>query len=220
MSKLLTNRLSVVGKNRLKQTFSSCLAFTIKGISALPEDRCTLLLSAAEEFYEKSDIYIRFREFSMQPENINIWLNCLADGLYSFTLLETLKEKMSPVIKKPDASLDELWNIYTDVYAHQLLDYGSRVICNPENLFNQATVRHFIRHPEQTHGAELINDIPPLLENEYIYLNGCGEEQHTTWHRDTFLDSFFKALASYQAELSPKKIAQAFNISLNQDVEA
>ncbi len=220
MPKLLTNRLSVVGKGRLKQTFSSGLMFALKGVSYLPEDRLNLLLEAAEEFCQKPDIYIRFRELSMRQEHISIWLQYLSDGVYACSLEDELSGQILPTLQNTNVTLAEIWNIYANIYAQQLLYLGSRIISKPENQFNQTTVRYFIANPDKVHGSDLINNIPPLLEKDYIYLNRCGEDQQTTWHRDTFLDSYFKALMSYQPQLSAQEIMTAFNVLPHQSVSA
>ncbi len=215
MHELLTERLAVLGQARLKQTFSAALAFAVKGAAHIPKERMNFLLKGVKEFAHTPAMYFRLRELSLHPENINIFLQALADGVYAASLAKTLQKQMLPVLAEQDCTLQDCMNVYTAVYAHQLLYLGARTILNPENGFNPETVRFFIENPEKTHGEELINDIPPLLENGYIYLNNCGFEQRTDWHRNTFTDSWFKALMSYMTAdiLDSKEIRKAFQLS-------
>ncbi|MCM1323847.1 MAG: hypothetical protein NC218_06765 [Acetobacter sp.] len=211
MSTLLTDRLSVVGQGMLKRIFASSLIFALKGAKNLPVYRLKSFISDLEKFSTKPEISFRFRELGLKPENIAIWQDCLASGVYDTkTLAIQLQKEMQPLLKQKDTQLADFWQIYVCIYAKQLLLLGSQTICAPNSLFNQETVHYFINHPEHTHGEELINGIPPLLEKGYIYLNNCGENQQTDWHRNTFMDSYFKALMSYQDVLSKEDISQLF----------
>lgn len=211
MSKLLTDRLSVIRQNRLRQVFSSCLIYALKGVEGITKEGLSDIITEVEYFSEKPNTYIRFQKFKMKMENKDVWLQALADGVYSFTLFEKLRSAMLPIMEHPKTELSELWDIYVRIYARQLLKLSAKTLCCPENGFNQQTVRYFITHPESVHGEELINNIPPLLEKGYIYLNNCGENQQTEWHRNIFTDSCFVALMSYQNIFKPNDIARAFN---------
>lgn len=213
MSKLLTDRLAVIGKNRLKLSFSSALIFALKGNKHLSDKHRRQLIAKLENPQENKAFSLLFSQYNMRAVNIKIWQQCLAGEVYAFSLFEEeLQSRMKPLLKGKDTQLEDLWKIYQEVYAKQLLQFGAATICREENGFNRQTVRHFIVYPHTVHGSELINNIPPLLKNDYIYLNGCGIDQKTTWHRDTFLDSYFLALMSYAALFEPNEIALTFGI--------
>lgn len=212
MLALLTERLSVVGQERLKQSFTSALCFAVKGIQNISEEELGERISLIETFAETHTANFFFATLGMNKENIAIWQDCLSTGVYALgTFEQYLQTKMQPLLANPKVRIASLWQVYAKLYAEELLHLGSQTICCPQNAFNQETVYHFINHPEQIHGAELINDIPPLLEKGYIFLNNCGENQQTDWHRQTFMDSYFKALMSYQNFLPLPKIRRAFS---------
>ena len=214
MDKLLTTRLSVLGRNRLKTAFCSALIFVLKGAQNIPEERKIDLISEVEKFAEKTGVYIRFREFNLPKESLSLWWGCLSGGVYAFQELENkLEEVMLPLTKGNETTLAALWRAFAEIYARQLLLLGGQTICAPEHQFNQETVRHFITYPNTVHGAEIINDIPPLLEKGYIYLNRCGEDQKTGWHRDTFMDSYFLALMSYRDIIAENELKRIFRIN-------
>lgn len=208
---LLSNRLAVIGQKNLKLSFSSALIFALKGVQDFPEERLKCLIFAIEDWVEK-DSYLRVREFCMKDVNFSIWQQCLSDGVYSYCLYETISEKMAKILENKNVVLEDVWNMYLSIYARELLHLGAKTINDEKNEFNLNTVRYFICHPDKVHGEELVNDIPPILENGYIYLNNCGENQKTTWHRDLFLDSYFLALMSYLNVISISEIARAFRL--------
>lgn len=215
MSELLTERLSVVGQEHLRQSFSSALRFAFNGIRFRSEEKRQHGLSLIERFTETPAANFRFCELCFQKPNFNLWLQCLSGEVYALGCFEQhLHDKMQPLFANPEIRIDSFWQTYAGIYARELLLLSSQTLCNPANGFNPETMQSFISHPEKAqHGAELINDIPPLLEKGYIYLNNCGEDQHTDWHRNTFMESCFKALMSYRNILSEPAIRRAFKVS-------
>lgn len=208
---LLTDRLAVIGQTRLKQTFSSCLEFALKSVTGLSDERRLELLSVVKEFHSKPDVYIQFRKFCMSSENINIWIECLSDGVYSFTLQKQLCPRIQYALENKEIQLEDLWHIYLYIYARKLLRLGARTLNHIPNGFSPQNVRSYLANLPTIHGSELINDIPPLLEKGYISLNNCGENQQTEWHRKTFMDSYFMALKSYYNIFGKNEIARAFH---------
>lgn len=215
MSELLTERLSVLGQGRLRHSFSSALIFATQGVANLSPKELSRHLSAIERFKENPSANFLFSKLRFQTENRKIWIQCLTGNVYALgTFEQELQSQMHPLFETPKTRVESFWQIYAGIYARELLLLGSQTICNPQYGFNQETVQYFIEHPEKTHGEELINSIPPLLEKGYIYLNNCGENQQTDWHRYTFMDSYFKALMSYRNVLSKLEIRTAFHLTL------
>lgn len=215
MRKLLTTeRLAVVSQERLKRTFIASLVFALKGVANQSRYRLNRRLEKIRKFSQFPASNFRFNKLSFQPENSQIWLDCLVTGVYAFELPNSFQTQMLALISQKHTSIDALWNIYQTTYAHYLLKLGSKTFNAPEHKFNKETMAYFINNPTKTHGHDLINSIPPLLENGYIYLNNTGNSQQSEWHRYTFLDSYFKALMTYADVLEQTEIKTNFAFAL------
>lgn len=216
MSQLLTERLSVVGQGQLRLAFSSALIFVLKGIRGISAEEREGCIAQIEAFAETPAANFVFRTLHFEAANIALWTQCLTGEVYAFNKFEQqLQKEMQPLLENAKTRLESIWQVYAGIYARALLQTGSRTLLTPKHGFNQETVQYFINHPEQVHGEELINGIPPLLEKGYIYLNLCGEDQCTEWHRNTFMDSYFKALTSYKNILSEPEIRRAFKVKIS-----